>query len=44
MVEFERTGDRRSDAERATRAYHDLFEAWIREHPRQWMWIMRKWR
>ena len=44
VVEFERTGDRRSDAERATRAYHDLFEAWIREHPRQWMWIMRKWR
>jgi KDO2-lipid IV(A) lauroyltransferase len=44
VVAFDRTGDRRRDAERATRAYHALFEAWIREQPEQWMWIMRKWR
>jgi KDO2-lipid IV(A) lauroyltransferase len=43
VVDFERTGERRRDAENATRAYHAMFEAWIREHPQQWMWIMRKW-
>ena len=43
IVEFERTGDRKVDAETATRLYHALFERWIREHPSQWMWIMRKW-
>ncbi|WP_093805908.1 lysophospholipid acyltransferase family protein [Stappia sp. ES.058] len=43
VVEFERTGERKRDAENATRAYHAMFEDWIREHPDQWMWIMRKW-
>ncbi|WP_084649889.1 lysophospholipid acyltransferase family protein [Stappia stellulata] len=43
VLEFERTGDRKRDAENATRAYHALFETWIREHPSQWMWITRKW-
>jgi len=43
VVAFERTGDRQVDAEAATRAFHALFESWIREYPAQWMWIMRKW-
>lgn len=43
LVDMPRTGDRKADALEATRRYHALFEEWIREHPAQWMWIMRKW-
>ncbi|MBO0344427.1 lauroyl acyltransferase [Roseibium sp. CAU 1637] len=37
------TADRKADIQAATQAYHDIFEQWIREDPKQWMWIHRKW-
>jgi len=29
--------------ERMMQAYNDLVEAWIREHPEQWFWDIRRW-
>lgn len=43
VIDLPRTGDRKADAEALTRRTHEVFERWIREHPAQWMWIMRKW-
>lgn len=42
-IPVSRTKDRVQDAVTTTQAVHDQFEAWIREDPSQWMWIMKKW-
>jgi len=42
-VQVPRTGDRDGDIRAGTQALHDVFEAWIRETPEQWMWSHRKW-
>lgn len=38
------TGDRRQDAERLTASANAALEAFIREHPEQWMWSHRRFR
>jgi len=42
-VPYPVTDDRKADIQAATQALHDVFEGWIREYPRQWMWAQRKW-
>ncbi|MER2604292.1 MAG: lauroyl acyltransferase [Siculibacillus sp.] len=42
-VEVPKTDDEKADVLAATTAVHAAFEAWIREHPAQWMWAHRKW-
>ncbi len=42
-VPVARTDDRDADILAATVALHEVFEAWIREHPEQWLWTHRKW-
>ncbi len=32
------------DIRKLTAAIHTQFEAWIREHPEQWMWSNKRWR
>ena len=32
------------DVEKTTQAINDVIEAWVREHPEQWLWVHRKWR
>jgi KDO2-lipid IV(A) lauroyltransferase len=32
------------DIDAATQAINDIIEAWIREHPDQWLWQHRRWR
>jgi Kdo2-lipid IVA lauroyltransferase/acyltransferase len=38
-----RTGDRTGDIQAVTAAIFAQFEAWIREHPEQWMWWNTRW-
>ena len=42
-VPVSRTAARLEDIEATTRALHQVFEGWIREHPEQWMWGHRRW-
>ncbi|MDX5593893.1 lipid A biosynthesis acyltransferase [Pseudovibrio sp. SPO723] len=42
-VPVPRTDNKKQDAIDGTQAIHDQFEAWIREDPSQWMWILKKW-
>lgn len=42
-VAVPRTTDRRADVTAATAALQAVFERWIREDPRQWMWAHRRW-
>lgn len=37
------TADAEADIKNATAAMQAQFEAWIREHPEQWMWSNRRW-
>jgi KDO2-lipid IV(A) lauroyltransferase len=37
------TDDPNKDIETALTELHAQFEAWIREHPEQWMWSNRRW-
>lgn len=32
------------DIDAATQAINDIIEAWVREHPDQWLWQHRRWR
>jgi len=43
-LEFPETGDRRKDAELLTARCNAALEAFIREHPEQWMWSHRRFR
>ena len=43
-VSIPRTGDLREDARALMVAYNAQTEAWIREHPEQWIWSHRRWR
>lgn len=43
-LEVPSTGDRRKDAELLTARGNDALEAFIREHPEQWMWSHRRFR
>ena len=38
------TGDKRRDLIVNTQACSDAYEAVIREHPEQWLWMMRRWK
>ncbi len=38
-----RTGDRKADALALTTTVFTMFEAWVREHPEQWMWWNTRW-
>ena len=42
-VDVPRTADKRADALALTTAILVQFEAWIREHPEQWMWWNTRW-
>ncbi len=42
-VPVQRTDDKTADIAATTQAVHDLFAAWIREVPGQWMWSHRRW-
>jgi KDO2-lipid IV(A) lauroyltransferase len=35
--------DPEADTAALTQTIHRVFEGWIREHPEQWMWALRKW-
>jgi len=32
------------DVAKTTQAINEVIEAWVREHPEQWLWVHRKWR
>jgi Kdo2-lipid IVA lauroyltransferase/acyltransferase len=34
----------RIDVEATTQAINTIIEAWVREHPEQWLWLHRRWR
>ncbi|WP_127077633.1 lysophospholipid acyltransferase family protein [Rhodomicrobium lacus] len=42
-LEVPRTGDANEDIKVLTAAIQREFEAWIREHPSQWMWSNKRW-
>jgi Kdo2-lipid IVA lauroyltransferase/acyltransferase len=43
-VFFHSSGDRKSDIARVTQELTLRIEAWVREHPEQWLWIHRRWK
>lgn len=43
-IPVEPTGDRDADVLRLTRACTERVEAWVREHPSQWLWMHRRWK
>ncbi len=42
-LKVQRTANAGDDVRATTAALHAQFEAWIREHPEQWMWSNRRW-
>ncbi|HEY4252774.1 MAG TPA: lipid A biosynthesis lauroyl acyltransferase [Roseomonas sp.] len=43
-LELPRDADGRVDVGGATAAMNRVIEAWIRDHPGQWLWMHRRWR
>jgi Kdo2-lipid IVA lauroyltransferase/acyltransferase len=43
-VFFRSSGDRKADILRLTQELTLRIEAWVREHPEQWLWIHRRWK
>lgn len=41
---FESRGDRKADIAQLTQELTLRIEAWVREHPEQWLWIHRRWK
>lgn len=42
-LDVPRTDDPEADIAALTGAVHEVWEAWIRQYPAQWMWAHRKW-
>jgi len=42
-IEFEITGDRKTDVMAALVEINKTIENWIREYPEQWFWLHRRW-
>ena len=42
-LDVPRTADKQADTKAMTTAVFAAFEAWIREHPEQWMWWNTRW-
>ncbi|MGG5818939.1 lipid A biosynthesis lauroyl acyltransferase [Falsiroseomonas sp. HW251] len=43
-IELKRGANGQVDVDAATQQVNDIIEAWIREHPGQWLWQHRRWR
>lgn len=43
-VELVKTDDRESDALVNTQRFNDRFEAAVRKHPEQWLWVQKRWK
>lgn len=43
-IEPARTPEGEVDIAGTMQRVHDVIEGWIREHPKQWLWIHRRWR
>ena len=43
LIDVPRSPDREADIIEGTRRIQARFEAWVREHPDQWMWAHRRW-
>ena len=39
-----RDADGKIDVQGTTQAINTMIEAWVREHPEQWLWLHRRWR
>jgi KDO2-lipid IV(A) lauroyltransferase len=39
-----RGADAAETVRRTTQRYNDVLEAFIREHPEQWLWAHRRWK
>ena len=39
----EETGDKNADIRAFTARVNGILEAWIREHPDQWLWLHNRW-
>ena len=39
-----RDGDGRIDVAATAQMTASVIEGWIREHPEQWLWLLRRWR
>jgi len=44
LLDLPRDAEGKVDVVPATQMITDIVEAWIREHPEQWLWLHRRWR
>jgi KDO2-lipid IV(A) lauroyltransferase len=43
-IELVKTDDRESDVRVNTQRFNDHFEAAVRKHPEQWLWVQKRWK